>query len=130
MTTEYEAKVVKILDALHEHEEEDNLHTLQLLLQDAEEGYVFKVVLEEKNVRELVGARDPLTSKQMIELAIMLRSREEPVKMMVPTDSKEISLEDLQETKKLDPPKRNRNRRRRRNNKKPSNFNNAKRKDS
>jgi hypothetical protein len=121
MTTEYEAKVVKILDALHEHEEEDNLHTLQLLLQDVEEGYVFQVVLEEKNVRELVGARDPLTSKQMIELAILLRSREEPVKMMVPTNSKDISLEDFQETKKLDRPKRNR--RRRRNNKKPSNFN-------
>ena len=120
MTTEYEAKVVRILDALHEHEEEENKHTLQLLLQDVEEAYVFKVVLEEKNVREIVGARDPLTSKQMIELAILLRSREEPVKMLVPVDSKEISLEDFQETKKLDTPKRNR--RRRRNNKKPNNF--------
>lgn len=117
---EYEAKVVRILDALHEHEEEENKHTLQLLLQDVEEAYVFKVVLEEKNVREIVGARDPLTSKQMIELAILLRSREEPVKMLVPVDSKEISLEDFQETKKLDTPKRNR--RRRRNNKKPNNF--------
>lgn len=120
MTMEYEAKVVRILDALHEHEEEENKHTLQLLLQDVEEAYVFKVVLEEKNVREIVGARDPLTSKQMIELAILLRSREEPVKMLVPVDSKEISLEDFQETKKLDTPKRNR--RRRRNNKKPNNF--------
>lgn len=120
MTTEYEAKVVRILDALHEHEEEENKHTLQLLLQDVEEAYVFKVVLEEKNVREIVGARDPLTSKQMIELAILLRSREEPVKMLVPVDSKEISLEDFQETKKSDMPKRNR--RRRRNNKKPNNF--------
>jgi len=120
MTTEYEAKVVRILDALHEHEEEENKHTLQLLLQDVEEAYVFKVVLEEKNVREIVGARDPLTSKQMIELAILLRSREEPVKMLVPVDSKEISLEDFQETKKSDMPKRNR--RRRKNNKKPNNF--------
>ena len=120
MTTEYEAKVVRILDALHEHEEEENKHTLQLLLQDVEEAYVFKVVLEEKNVREIVGARDPLTSKQMIELAILLRSREEPVKMLVPVDSKEISLEDFHETKKSDMPKRNR--RRRRNNKKPNNF--------
>ena len=120
MTTEYEAKVVRILDALHEHEEEENKHTLQLLLQDVEDAYVFKVVLEEKNVREIVGARDPLTSKQMIELAILLRSREEPVKMLVPVDSKEISLEDFQETKKSDMPKRNR--RRRRNNKKPNNF--------
>ena len=120
MTTEYEAKVVRILDALHEHEEEENKHTLQLLLQDVEEAYVFKVVLEEKNVREIVGARDPLTSKQMIELAILLRSREEPVKMLVPVDSKEISLEDFQETKKSDMPKRNR--RRRRNNKKSFNH--------
>jgi hypothetical protein len=119
MTTEYEAKVVRILDALHEHEEEENKHTLQLLLQDVEEAYVFKVVLEEKNVREIVGARDPLTSKQMIELAILLRSREEPVKMLVPVDSKEISLEDFQETKKLDMPKRNRRRRRRRNSELP-----------
>jgi hypothetical protein len=128
MTTEYEAKVVRILDALHEHEEEENIHTLQLLLQDVEEGYVFKVVLEEKNVRELVNAKDPLTSKQMIELAIMLRQREEPVKMMVPIDSKEISPEDLQQTKKLDIPKRNR--RRRRSNKKPNNFNQKNRKDN
>jgi len=128
MTTEYEAKVVRILDALHEHEEEENIHTLQLLLQDVEEGYVFKVVLEEKNVRELVNAKDPLTSKQMIELAIMLRQREEPVKMMVPIDSKEISPEDLQQTKKLDLPKRNR--RRRRSNKKPNNFNQKNRKDN
>ena len=128
MTTEYEAKVVRILDALHEHEELDNTHTLQLLLQDVEEAYVFQVTLEEKNVRELVGARDPLTSKQMIELAIMLRSREEPVKMMVPIDSKEISLEDFKETKKLDRPKRNR--RRRRNNKKSNNFGQQNRKDN
>jgi hypothetical protein len=128
MTTEYEAKVVRILDALHEHEELDNTHTLQLLLQDVEEAYVFQVTLEEKNVRELVGARDPLTSKQMIELAIMLRSREEPVKMMVPIDSKEISLEDFKETKKLDRPKRNR--RRRRNNKKSNNFSQQNRKDN
>jgi hypothetical protein len=128
MTTEYEAKVVRILDALHEHEELDNTHTLQLLLQDVEEAYVFQVSLEEKNVRELVGARDPLTSKQMIELAIMLRSREEPVKMMVPIDSKEISLEDFKETKKLDRPKRNR--RRRRNNKKSNNFGQQNRKDN
>jgi len=128
MTTEYEAKVVRILDALHEHEELDNTHTLQLLLQDVEEAYVFQVTLEEKNVRELVGARDPLTSKQMIELAIMLRSREEPVKMMVPIASKEISLEDFKETKKLDRPKRNR--RRRRNNKKSNNFGQQNRKDN
>ena len=45
MTTEYEAKVVRILDALHEHEELDNTHTLQLLLQDVEEAYVFQVTL-------------------------------------------------------------------------------------
>jgi hypothetical protein len=64
----------------------------------------------------------------MIELAIMLRSREEPVKMMVPIDSKEISLEDFKETKKLDRPKRNR--RRRRNNKKSNNFSQQNRKDN
>lgn len=127
MTTEYEAKVVKILDALHEHEEESNIHTLQLLLQDVDEGYVFKVVLEEKNVRELVNARDPLTSKQMIELAIMLRQREEPVKMMVPTNSQEISVDDLQQTKKLDRPNRNRRRRR---NKKNNNSGSQNRKDN
>jgi hypothetical protein len=127
MTTEYEAKVVKILDALHEHEEESNIHTLQLLLQDIDEGYVFKVVLEEKNVRELVNARDPLTSKQMIELAIMLRQREEPVKMMVPTNSQEISVDDLQQTKKLDRPNRNR---RRRKSKKNSNLGSYNRKDN
>jgi hypothetical protein len=123
MTTEYEAKVVKILDALHEHEEESNIHTLQLLLQDIDEGYVFKVVLEEKNVRELVNARDPLTSKQMIELAIMLRQREEPVKMMVPTNSQEISVDDLQQTKKLDRPNRNRRRRKSKKNNNSGSYN-------
>jgi|688.fasta_scaffold23289_7 hypothetical protein len=107
MTTEYELRAVIILDALAEQElgtadSPKFLQKLELLLQDVETKTIFTTVLEEKEVRELVGLKNPLTSKQMIDFATLLRSREEPIKMMVPTESLELTKQDLLQTAKLD----------------------------
>ena len=107
MTTEYELRAVIILDALAEQElgtadSPKFIQKLELLLQDVETKTIFTTVLEEKEVRELVGLKNPLTSKQMIDFATLLRSREEPIKLMVPTESLELTKQDLLQTAKLD----------------------------
>lgn len=117
MTQEYEEKVVKIIDAVALQDWDDDtptfIQSLELLLKDLESGAVFRTVLEEKEVRSLVGLKQTLSSKQMIDLALLLRSREEPVKMMVPIAKTELSLEDLEQTRKLNPARKKKNKKRR-----------------
>jgi hypothetical protein len=114
----YEEKTVRVLDALAKEEDvsDDNqqkfVQTLHLLLQEVQTMRVFETILFESDVRKIIRRNEPLNSKQMIDLAIALRSREEPLKLVVPVDSMELSADDIIESRKLDPPKpKNKNRR-------------------
>lgn len=122
---EYEVKTVIVLDAVAKQElgDEDNptfIDSLILLLQDVETKTIFQSMLSEPDVRMIIGVKDMLTSKNMIDLAINLRQREAPLRLMVPKASGDISASDILMSKNLDRPKKNRNRRRRRN-KRPQN---------
>ena len=80
---EYEARVVIILDAVAKEEQYDGIvpkskWTLHLLLQDVASQKIFQSVLQEEDVRKIVRQNTILTSRQMIDLSILLRSREEP----------------------------------------------------
>lgn len=116
-SVDYEKRTVKILDALAQQDFDmsgsDFNQSLELLLKDTENGMVFRTVLEEEDVRFLVNLKNPLTSKDMIDLALLLRSRQEPLTMMVPSSRNEITADDI---KKFKP----KNKKRRRNHHKKS----------
>lgn len=117
-STTYEKRTVKILDAVAQQDFGDDdspkfIQSLELLLKDVENGSVFRTVLEEKDVRDLVNLRDPLSSKDMIDLALLLRARSEPLTMMIPMSGDEITVSDI---KKFKP----KNKKRRRNKPKKS----------
>ena len=120
---EYEVKTVIVLDAVAKQElgDEDNpafIDSLILLLQDIDTKTIFQSMLSELDVRKIIGATSPLSSKNMIDLAITLRQREEPLRLMVPKTSTDLTANDIILSRNLDKPvKKNRNRRRRRNNK-------------
>ena len=127
---EYEARVVIILDAVAKEEQYDGLvpkskWTLHLLLQDVASQKIFQSVLQEEDVRKIVRQNTVLTSRQMIDLSILLRSREEPLKMMVPKESEEdLTADDIIKSRNLDQPKPKRRKRNFRNKKKKFQNNN------
>ena len=117
---DYEAKVVKILDAAAKDDfgDDDNpkaVKVLTLLLQDVENNNIFQAVLQEEDVRRIVGVKDLLSSGEMVRLAILLRQRQEPLKLLVPKASFEITGSDIIKSRSLDTPKKKRNRNRNRN---------------
>ncbi len=113
---EYESKLVKILDAEAKDDfgDEDNpkaVKVLTLLLQDVGNNQIFRATLQEDDVRQIIGAKNLLSSGEMVRLAVLLRQREDPLKLLVPKSSFEITKEDILKSKTLDKPKKKRNRR-------------------
>ena len=113
---QYEIRVVKILDAqveqvLGDGDSPSFTQFLHLLLQDIEKNTIFRTVLEEEDVRKIIGAQSALSSKQLIDLSILLREREEPLKLAVPTSGQDLTVADIIKTEA--PKKRNRRRRKR-----------------
>ena len=124
---EHIEKVVKILDALTDDDlgDEENPHYVQYLhltLEEVGTKIVFQARLEESDVRKIIRAQDPLTSKQMIDLAAALKNRIEPLKLLVPSESKNISVDDILKSRNLD--NKNQTRRRRRSSKRKGTANN------
>lgn len=122
-SVEYVAKVVKILDAIAKQDLGDKdspkfIQKLHLLLQDTETNVIFQAELEEIDVRKIIRFNEPLNSKQMIDLATALRSREEPLKLLVPKSSTELSVNDVMQSRSLDTPKKKRRKNRYQKNKK------------
>jgi len=119
----YVSKVVKILDALAKDNADEGesdgkfMQSLHLLLQDVETNVVFTARLEEPDVRKIIKINQALTTKQMIDLATALRQREEPLKLLVPESSLELSVEDVMQSRKLDGSRNNRRKRNRNKNK-------------
>ena len=127
-TPEYEAKEVKILDAAAKDDfgSEDHpkaVKVLTLLLQDVNTNTIFQAVLQEEDVRKIIGAKNLLSSGEMVRLAILLRQRQEPLKLLVPKSSLEINADDIIKSRTLDKPKKKRNRNRNRNRNKNINKN-------
>lgn len=124
-TKDYEQRIVKILDAQVNQEFHDDpegsssfQQSLILLLQDVVTDYIYETILSENDVRAIVKTRDQLTSKQLIDLAMALRQREEPLSLMAPKNGN-ISVNDIlkeQPEESPKPYKRKRKRRRRNNN--------------
>ncbi len=99
-TVKYEEKIVKIVDAIVEQNLGDDdaptfTQQLHLTLRDLDTDFVFRVSLTEGEVRRIINAADTLSSKQLIDLSLMLREREEPIKLMVPQNATTISGQDI-----------------------------------
>lgn len=115
---EYEIRKVTIEDAVvqddfNEGSDLDYIQIMYLLLKDVETGTILNAALTEEDVRAIIGAKSPLTSKDMIDLSMALRAREAPVMMKVPAGGKEITKDSIIDSKTLDPTvKKNRKRRR------------------
>jgi hypothetical protein len=107
---EYETRIVTILDALAKEEQTDgpipgSKWTLHLMLQDQETQAIFQCVLQEEDVRKITMQRTMLSSRQMIDLSTLLRSREEPLKMMIPKMSDDdLNVQDVIKSRSLDAP--------------------------
>ncbi len=121
---DYEQRIVKILDAQVNQEFNDDpegsssfQQSLILLLQDVVTDYIYETILSENDVRAIVKTRDQLTSKQLIDLAMALRQREEPLSLMAPK-SGTISVNDILGSQSDEPPKpyKRKRRKKRRNN--------------
>ena len=113
----YVERVVRILDAsveqdLGDPEEPKFTQFLHLLLRDVNTEEIISTTLNDAEICQIVGIRSPLTSKQLIDLSILLREREEPLKLLVPKNSNEISASDILKTKSTK--RKNRKRRPRR----------------
>ncbi len=99
-TVKYEEKIVKIVDALVEQSlgDDDNpafTQKLHLTLKDINTEMVFRVSLSENEVRRIINFPDVLNSKQMIDLSLMLREREDPIKLLIPENATEIVGNDI-----------------------------------
>ncbi len=121
----YESKIVKIMDAQVKQEwgnenDPQMVQTLYMILQDVDTEFMYSVVLSEKDVCEIIGYKQALTSKQMIDLAQAFRQREDPIKLLVPIDKTEIFVDDVLKSKVVDAPKKRRPRRRRKKTKAPA----------
>lgn len=108
---EYEIKIVKILDAtfveeLIDEESDRPKYTcgLTLLLQEVKTDIIFQTHLDSEEVRKIINSPDPLGSKNLIDLSIYLRSREEPVRLMIPKSAQDIKAQDIIDSRKLDDP--------------------------
>jgi hypothetical protein len=128
-SVEYVAKVVKILDAvakqdLGDKDEPKFVQKLLLLLQDTETNVIFQAELEEPDVRKIIKFNQPLNSKQMIDLATALRDREQPLKLLVPKSSTELSVDDVIKSRSLDLTKKKRRNRNRKNKQRQSSTKN------
>jgi hypothetical protein len=130
---DYEVRLVRVMSV----EIEEIFHPkfrqlLHILLDDMENpGRIIRTVWEEKDIRALIGATEPLGSKQMIDLKLSLENREDPIRMMVPKNSNvnSVTPEEIIKYKNFEKPKNNRNRNRNRNKrKKTNNYNTENRK--
>ena len=123
---EYEERVVTRLDSeVQQDFGDDNkpgfIQRMLLLLQDVETNMIFQTVLQEEDVRKIIRADSVLSSKQMIDLAIALRSRDEPVKLMVPKSKTDLTARDIEHSRVLDKPVKRKRRRYRNKKKKTAN---------
>lgn len=121
----YQTRTVKILDAQANQElgDGDNpkfVQSLILILQEVETMAIFEVELSEEDVRQLIKAKDTLTSKQMIDLSILLKQREESIKILLPDNKKNLTFDDIMLSKTLDTPQKSNRSRKRRRRRKPA----------
>ena len=97
----------KILDAVFKEElgsddEPTYVNSIAIRLQDVENKEVYDTVLSQDSVREITGISRPISSKEMIYLADLLRSRDMPVKFCIPVGQQNVDLKTIKDSSKLD----------------------------
>lgn len=106
----YTEKNVKILDAQMIDEvvegQNDFHRSIYFMLQDIEEEKIFSCSITEEQIQSLLGLETPLTSTQLINFIVALRSRQDPVKLVIPDNAEEITIQDI--VRKAPPRKRRR----------------------
>lgn len=118
--TNHVERIVRILDATVEQQlgDENNpkfTQLLHLLLRDINTEEIISTTLNDDDICRIVGIKNPLSSKQLIDLSIMLREREAPLKLMLPQSTSELSANDVINSRKLDQPQKRRRRRKKKN---------------
>lgn len=77
-------------------------NSIFMRLQDIETNSVFTSSLSADNVQEITRLKRPLTSREMINFAQLLRDRESPLRLLVPEDATIIDMESILASEKLD----------------------------
>lgn len=97
----------KILDAvfmedLGTDEKPGYSNSIYIKLQEVKTNTVFTSQLTNEEVQALTGLSRAMDSREMIKFAKELRDREEPVKMLVPSDTRQINPKTIKASEELD----------------------------
>jgi len=109
MTNALREVTCKIIDAqveefIEDHSETDDespgyANSIILLLREIETKKLFRAPLSQEDIQKLIGLNRPLTSKEMINFATQLRSRTDPVRLLVDPKEQEVTAEMLLKNK-------------------------------
>lgn len=69
--------------------------TLWLVLEDVTSGAIFQSPLTLDDIQEITGMTRQLQGRELYKFATDLRSRTEPIKLIVDVNSSEVSPEDI-----------------------------------
>lgn len=111
----YVERVAKIMDVQIVDDVEQGgsgfSQNMFVMLQDVNDGLLFTLTMNEKDLAHITGITQGLTARELLSFATKLKMREDPVKLLVPPDVKEITKLDVLRGPKN---KRNRNRKHKR----------------
>ena len=98
--TNFQERLVKIKDAVvkeDEGTEEEPVvrKTLWLVLEDAGSGAIFQSPLSLDDIQEITGMSRQLQGRELYKFATDLRSRTEPIKLIVDVNTSEVSAESI-----------------------------------
>jgi hypothetical protein len=104
---EVEEVLCKIIDAeykqyLGTEEQPVFQDSIYLTLKDLENKRILQTSLSSAAVKELTGLSREMSSKEMIYFADLLRSREEPIRLLVPVGEQNISTDIIKSSEQLD----------------------------
>ena len=102
-TPKYKETMAKIIDAQYMEPDDDDVNlnygiyegSIILFLRDLETETLFTAPLPQNIIANIVGNNENLSSKAMIDFAIALRSRDTPVRVMMPIEGTQTLTEDL-----------------------------------
>ena len=96
--TNFQERLVKIKDAVvkeDEGTEEEPVvrKTLWLVLEDVESGAIFQSPLSLDDIQEITAMTRQLQGRELYKFATDLRSRTEPIKLIVDLNNSEVSAD-------------------------------------
>jgi hypothetical protein len=109
LTQKSELKEVwcRIIDAVYKEdlgptEDPTFSNSVFLQLQELETKTIFTSQLSAEEVQDLTGLSRPISSKELIDFADILRQREAPIRMLVPVNANIVDADIIKKTEELE----------------------------